>query len=83
MTHLNLKERILKGGYKPILSLYPRKLQGHKFRLFHKEWYKQYDWLEYSPTADAAFCFSCRMFKGNEKNCGQIDSTFFEKGFSA
>lgn len=83
MTHLNLKERILKGGYKPILSLYPRKLQGHKFRSFHKEWYKQYDWLEYSPTADAAFCFSCRMFKGNEKNSGQIDSTFFEKGFSA
>ncbi|KAL4107373.1 hypothetical protein QTP88_017731 [Uroleucon formosanum] len=83
LTHLNLKERILKGGYKPILSLYPRKLQGHKFRSFHKEWYKQYDWLEYSPTADAAFCFSCRMFKGNEKNSGQIDSTFFEKGFSA
>ncbi|XP_022163878.1 zinc finger MYM-type protein 1-like, partial [Myzus persicae] len=83
LTHLNLKERILKGGYKPILSLYPRKLQGNKFRSFHKEWYKQYDWLEYSPTADAAFCFPCRMFKGNEKNCGQIDSTFFEKGFSA
>lgn len=83
MTHFDLKERILKGGYKPILNLYPRKLQGHKFRSFHKEWYKQYDWLEYSPTADAAFCFPCRMFKGNEKNCGQIDTTFFEKGFSA
>ncbi|KAL4141956.1 hypothetical protein QTP88_004495 [Uroleucon formosanum] len=66
LTHLNLKERILKGGYKPILSLYPRKLQGHKFRSFHKEWYKQYDWLEYSPTADAAFCFSCRMFKAQD-----------------
>jgi len=23
------------------------------------------------------------MFKGNEKNCGQIDTAFFEKGFNA
>jgi len=83
MTRFDSKERILIGGYKPILNLYPRKLQGHTFRSFHKEWYKQYDRLEYSPTADAAFCFPCRIFKGNEKNCGQIDTAFFEKGFSA
>ena len=30
---------------------------------FSREWYRSYQWLEYSVERDAAFCFPCRMFK--------------------
>lgn len=39
--------------------------------------------MEYSPVADAAFCFSCRCFSGNEKNSGQIEKTFITTGFNS
>ncbi|KAF0754120.1 zinc finger MYM-type protein 1-like [Aphis craccivora] len=49
-------------------------------RSFQKSWYDLYDWLEYNPTADAEFCFSCRCFSGNEKN---LELTFSTTGFKS
>ena len=31
-------------------------------RHFCNEWYKRFDWLEYSVERDALFCFPCRVF---------------------
>ena len=31
-------------------------------RHFCNEWYKRFDWLEYSVERDAVFCFTCRVF---------------------
>ena len=31
-------------------------------RHFCNEWYKRFDWLEYSVERDAVFCFPCRVF---------------------
>ena len=32
-------------------------------RSFKEDWYKKFDWLEYSISNDAAYCFSCYLFK--------------------
>lgn len=50
-------------------------------RSFQKAWYDLYYWLEYSPVADAEFCFSCRCFSGNEKNFSQLEPTFSKTDF--
>ncbi|XP_025192695.1 zinc finger MYM-type protein 1-like [Melanaphis sacchari] len=72
-NRLEFYQRIIQGPYRPILKLYPRTLQGKKQRSFQKSWYEMYSWLEYSPIVDAAFCFPCRCFNGNESNIGQTE----------
>ena len=47
-------------------------------RGFNRDWYKSYQWLEYSVERDAAFCFPCRMFKVGSSRC---ESTFTVTGF--
>ena len=47
-------------------------------RGFNRDWYKSYQWLEYSVERDAAFCFPCRMFKVGSSRC---ESTFTLTGF--
>jgi len=79
-NRLEFNERIGKGPYRPILEIFLRQKQGSCMRSFQKSWYDLYDWLEYSPTADAAFCFPCRCFSGNEKNCSQLELTFSTTG---
>lgn len=34
-------------------------------RSFSANWFRDFPWLEYSVSKDAAFCFSCRMFGKN------------------
>lgn len=47
----------------------PTQPTGHNFppskdkRSFQKNWFKQYNWLEYSLEKDRAFCFYCYLFK--------------------
>jgi len=60
---------------------FPRKNIGGKNRSFHENYYTQFKWIEYSPSKDAAFCFPCRLFKGNSINGGQIDLAYTSKGF--
>jgi hypothetical protein len=33
------------------------------FKSLYSSWYKKYNRLEYSESADAAFCFYCFLFK--------------------
>lgn len=80
-NRLEFNERIGKGPYRPILEIFPRQKQGSCMRSFQKSWYDLYDWLEYSPAADAAFCFPCRCFSGNENNSSQLELTFSTTGF--
>ena len=49
-----------------------------RLRGFSRDWYKSYQWLEYSVERDAAFCFPCRMFKVGSSRC---ESTFTVTGF--
>lgn len=48
----------------PVLSSYPKNEEGWSFQ---KKWYENNPWLEYSPSADAMFCSSCRLFVNDEK----------------
>ncbi|KAK9726075.1 hypothetical protein RND81_05G188400 [Saponaria officinalis] len=49
--------------YQPILRNFPYSgPEGHR-RSFQSSWYKNFpDWLEYSLSKDAAFCFLCYLF---------------------
>ena len=49
---------ILKGRTKPELEF--RRTDS---RAFSKSWYEKYNWIEYSESEDAAFCFYCFLFK--------------------
>jgi hypothetical protein len=41
---------------------YPRKWQSGEWRSFQQHWFGKYDWLEYSESKDAAFCFYFYLF---------------------
>ncbi|KTF78193.1 hypothetical protein cypCar_00045488, partial [Cyprinus carpio] len=49
------------GPCQPVLS-FPKNVEG---RSFQKKWYENNPWLEYSPSTDAMFYFSCRLFLNN------------------
>ena len=49
-----------------------------KNRSFNAKWYDEFDWLEYSISRDAAFCYPCRMFTAGR---GKSESTFTVVGF--
>jgi hypothetical protein len=48
----------------PILANYPEDEDG---RHFNADWYKRFEWLEYSVERNAAFCYACRHFAKVEK----------------
>ncbi|CAN6175040.1 unnamed protein product [Urochloa humidicola] len=55
---------ILKGPTQPTNVIFPRTQYGpRESRAFSKRWYKKYNWLEYSESKDAGFCFYCFLFK--------------------
>ncbi|KAL4091146.1 hypothetical protein QTP88_025883 [Uroleucon formosanum] len=79
---LEKKERIMKAPFCPILEVYPRSKFGNTLRSFNKSWYLSFDWLEYSPKLDRAFCFPCRMFvTSSGLNAGYTDLAFTQVGF--
>ncbi|GAV85332.1 DUF4371 domain-containing protein, partial [Cephalotus follicularis] len=44
-------------------------------RHFQSSWFRQFSWLEYSPSKDAVFCLPCFLF--NNKPTGRFGSTAF------
>lgn len=62
----------------PKINFPSRKFGMGRPRSFNGDWYKTYQWLEYSIERDAAFCFPCRMFKVGSSRC---ESTFTLTGF--
>ena len=55
------------GPVRPISDFPQSEISGRKFK-FQKKWYDEFNWLEYSMSKDAAFCFSCRCFGALGKN---------------
>ncbi|TYH18742.1 hypothetical protein ES288_A05G297400v1 [Gossypium darwinii] len=53
------------GPYQPILSEYPGSNSKKHPRYFQPSWFKQFSWLEYSPSKDAVFCLPCFLFNSN------------------
>lgn len=52
---------------------------GTQNRSFNASHYNQHEWLEYSVSKDAIYCFACRNYSsGSNDNC--IDS-FTQTGF--
>lgn len=49
-----------------------------KNRTFNTKWYDEFDWLEYSISRGAAFCYPCRMFTAGRR---KAESTFTTIGF--
>ncbi|KAJ1287471.1 hypothetical protein BS78_02G012400 [Paspalum vaginatum] len=47
---------LLRGPTHPVGHIFPRKKVGRDWRVFHPQWFKDYDWIEYSVSKDAAFC---------------------------
>ena len=83
-NQIEFKQRVLKGPYQPVLKMFPRTTFGNvnKLRSFQLSWYKLFPWLEYSPKADLAFCFPCRMFSGaTGLNTGQTEIIYSKTGF--
>jgi len=66
-NRLELKDRILRGPFQPVLTMFPRSTISGVQRSFHKNWYEQFTWLEYSPKNDCAFSFPCRVIKNADK----------------
>ena len=51
------REYIFKGPCQPYGHNFPKKKYGKDNRGFRDVWFKEFDWLEYSVSKDAAFCF--------------------------
>ncbi|XP_017604620.1 uncharacterized protein LOC108451442 [Gossypium arboreum] len=69
------------GPYQPILSEYPASNSKKHPRYFQPSWFKQFSWLEYSPSKDAVFCLPCFLFNSNPTS--RFGSTSFtHNGFS-
>ncbi|TYH12926.1 hypothetical protein ES288_A06G105000v1 [Gossypium darwinii] len=67
--------------YQPILSEYPASNSKKHPRYFQPPWFKQFSWLEYSPSKDVVFCLPCFLFNSNPTS--RFGSTAFtHNGFS-
>lgn len=69
------------GPYQQYLREYPYNADNPKHRRrFQFSWFKQFPWLEYSPSANRAYCFPCFLF--SRKPIGKCGSdTFTISGF--
>ncbi|KAJ1257064.1 hypothetical protein BS78_K226400 [Paspalum vaginatum] len=52
---------LLNGPTQPVGHNFPRKSGDN--RVFREAWFKHLDWLEYSVSKDAAYCFYCFLFR--------------------
>ncbi|XP_017624765.2 uncharacterized protein LOC108468389 [Gossypium arboreum] len=69
------------GPYQPILSEYPTSNSKKHPRYFQPSWFKQFSWLECSPSKDVVFCLPCFLFNSNPTS--RFGSTAFtHNGFS-
>jgi hypothetical protein len=66
---LKLQEEIrtrylIRGPHRPQLGFsYPRIIIGKRAHRFNLDWFREYDWLEYSEKVDKAFCLYCYLFR--------------------
>ena len=65
----------------PTRISFPVTVLTNKKRSFNPEWYRQYNWLEYSIEKNAAFCFACRFFGSNAVCRIRPEATFTSTGF--
>ena len=65
------------GPARPVLHNYPKKNFGKQNRAFSTAQYESYDFIEYSISWDAVFCFPCRHFMSST---AYKDIAFTEKG---
>lgn len=83
ISQVERKIRIIRGPCQPKLNMYPRTKFGEKQRSFNSSWYDQFKWLEYSLTADRAFCFPCRLFNNSSGiNVGHAEVNYSKVGFN-
>ncbi|TYH25430.1 hypothetical protein ES288_A03G168300v1 [Gossypium darwinii] len=69
------------GPYQPILSEYPASNSKNHPRYFQPSWFKQFSWLECTPSKDVVFCLPCFLFNSNPTS--RFGSTAFtHNGFS-
>ncbi|XP_071687619.1 uncharacterized protein [Rutidosis leptorrhynchoides] len=69
------------GPYQIRLDEYPTKGTSTKPRRFRYAWFGKFsNWLEYSPTKDAAYCFLCYLFS-DKPAVRKGDDAFIVKGF--
>ncbi|XP_044431591.1 uncharacterized protein [Triticum aestivum] len=61
---------------------------GHDFpcnttdkRVFRKEWFDEFDWLEYSVKENKAYCFYCYLFKQPVSNVKFGGNVFNQDGY--
>lgn len=85
---LEKNQRICRGPYQPLMPTYPVKIVGKgksaRKRLFNSKWFSAYEWLEYSISKNAAYCFPCRFFALHDSSRpGVIDGAFTSTGFSS
>ncbi|KAL6520368.1 hypothetical protein OROMI_032548 [Orobanche minor] len=71
------REYVQTGPCQPFTHLYPKTKMGDRMRAFQIEWFRKWEWLEYSISKDAAFCLWCYLF--GDKKVG--DEAFTKKGF--
>ena len=66
----------------PTRIVFPSTYFSGKARSFNPAWYKQWPWLEYSVSKDAAFCYPCRMFSTSvSASTSRPEKTFSKTGF--
>ena len=65
----------------PLNIRFPVSYFSGKARSFQSDWYRERDWLEYSVSKDAAFCFACRMFPYAIVGGNRPNTAFTREGF--
>ena len=68
---------LVDGPARPVLNNYPKTKFGKQNRAFSTTQYDAYEFIEYSISSDAVFCFPCRHFPPSTAN---NDDAFTEKG---
>ncbi|KAL6553068.1 hypothetical protein OROGR_006910 [Orobanche gracilis] len=71
------RKYVIMGPCQPLSHVYPKIKIQDRMRVFQVEWFKKWEWLEYSISKDAAFCLWCYLF--GDKKVG--DEVFSKKGF--
>jgi len=64
------------------INAYPQSMFGRKMRRFNPNWFCGRDWLEYSVSRDAVFCFACyKMSNFLVARQAEADVIFTRRGY--
>ena len=72
----NLKYNLLLNHIVPRKCSLPGRLYQCYKRTFNLEWFKQYNWLVYSPSTDDTFCAPCDLFGCVKQSSGKLDHLY-------